>query len=202
VKLIVGLGNPGREYARTRHNVGFRVVDCLAKRLGIEIDRAKFKGEYAKGEWPSGGGDRDVMVVKPQTYMNLSGETVIGFMGYFKIDLADLLVVVDDVALALGALRIRRGGSDGGHNGLKDITLRLGTQDYARLRVGVGGREAGAVHVPMDLADHVLSRFSEQEEKELAGKIELAADACQCWAEQGVEPAMNKYNLKVQGSKG
>ncbi len=197
MKLIVGLGNPGRDYARTRHNVGFRVMDVLAGRLNIAFDRAKFKGDYAQGEMAGiSGEDRRVLLVKPQTYMNLSGETVLGFAGYFKIGLAEILVTVDDVALPVGALRIRRGGSDGGHNGLKDITLRLCSQDYARLRVGVGGREQGGAHHPADLAGHVLSRFSAPEEELMVKRIELAAEACQCWAERGIDPVMNVYNEK------
>ncbi|HYG75354.1 MAG TPA: aminoacyl-tRNA hydrolase [Planctomycetota bacterium] len=201
MKLIVGLGNPGGEYAKTRHNVGFRVLDRLAERLGTAFDRNKFKGEYATSELPDGkegfgNDDGKLLLVKPQTYMNLSGETVLGFSGFYKIGLTRLLVVSDDVTLPVGALRMRRGGSDGGHNGLKDITLRLGDQNYARLRVGVGGREEGAQRPAGDLAGHVLSRFSAEEEQVLVKRIDLAADACLFWAEKGVEAAMNKFNTK------
>ncbi|MCY3021888.1 MAG: aminoacyl-tRNA hydrolase [Planctomycetota bacterium] len=213
MKLIVGLGNPGREYAGTRHNVGFRVADLLAGRLGVEFDRRKFKGEYASAALPARAGpanaarqDEDeegdsgkLLLVKPQTYMNLSGETVSGFSGYFKISLAALLVVVDDVALPLGVLRLRRGGSDGGHKGLMDISQRLGSQEFARLRVGVGGREHGAATPVGDLADHVLRRFSAAEEEKLKGELALAADACLCWAQEGIEAAMNRYNAKGNG---
>jgi PTH1 family peptidyl-tRNA hydrolase len=199
MKLIAGLGNPGRDYAKTRHNAGFRVLDLLAGRLGEGFDRTQFKGEYARAAVPAKwekqlGSGGDLLLVKPQTYMNLSGETVQCFCGYYKIELPDLLVVVDDVALALGALRIRRGGSAGGHKGLKDIEQRLGSQDFARLRIGVGGRDAGAERPPEDLREHVLSRFSAAEEEVLKKSLELAADACLCWAGQGVEETMNRYN--------
>ncbi|MGD0089038.1 MAG: aminoacyl-tRNA hydrolase [Planctomycetota bacterium] len=214
MKLIVGLGNPGGNYARTRHNVGFRVADLLAEQLGAGFDRNKFKGEYAEASLPrlrhapkpaaaargpadeAESEDTRLLLVKPQTFMNLSGETVAAFAGYFKISLADVLVVADDVALPLGQLRLRRGGSDGGHNGLKDISLRLGGKSYARLRVGIGGREAGVERPAPDLAEHVLSRFSVEEADKLEVKLELAAEACLSWAQEGIEAAMNKYNAK------
>ena len=199
MKVIVGLGNPGREYAKTRHNVGFRVLDLLAEKLGGAFDRTKFKGEYAQGslpaQWAGSGAEAEtLLLIKPQTYMNLSGETVQGFCGYFKVPLNDLLVVVDDVALPVGVLRLRRGGSAGGHNGLKDIALKLGSQEYARLRLGVGGREAGGTPAPADLAGHVLSRFSSAEETVLKEKLNTAVEASLFWAGQGIEAAMNRFN--------
>lgn len=197
MKLIVGLGNPGAQYVKTRHNIGFRVVDLLAGKLGTQVDRSKFKGEYANAEQPGkvkDGDDGKLLLVKPQTFMNLSGETVVGFTGYFKIAVQDVLVIVDDVALPVGAMRIRRGGSDGGHNGLKDITRALGTQDYARLRLGVGGREANNERQPENLAGHVLGKFSQNEETVLAKAMEVAAEASLYWAANGVEAAMNKFN--------
>ena len=190
MKLIVGLGNPGKEYERTRHNAGFRVLDALAGKLGTAFDREKFKGLYATGD----AGEEKLLLVKPLTFMNLSGETVVGFGGFYKIGIDDVLVVVDEVALPLGALRMRRGGSDGGHNGLKNITLRLGSKEFARLRFGVGGREAGAERHPADLAGHVLGRFSAEEETLLATAMSKAVDACLLWATQGVEKAMNRFN--------
>lgn len=190
MKLIVGLGNPGKEYAKTRHNAGFRVVDQLASKLGAGFDRSKFKGEYAQADFSQ----NELLLVKPQTYMNLSGETVQGFAGYFKIGLPDLLVVSDDVNLPVGALRLRRGGSDGGQKGLRDISQRMGSQEYARLRVGVGGREENAERRAENLADHVLGRFSAQEEELLKQSLAEAVDACLFWAERGSEAAMNKYN--------
>jgi peptidyl-tRNA hydrolase, PTH1 family len=199
MKLIVGLGNPGREYAHTRHNIGFRVLDVLAGRLGTDFNRSKFHADYATGELgPEGGRGESVplLLVKPQTFMNRSGEPVLGFSSYFKIELRDVLVVSDDVVLPLGRLRLRSDGSDGGHNGLKDIIQWLGTREFARLRVGVGGREEDAQHVPGSLAAHVLSRFSGEEEKVLARQLPAAADACECWVRQGIAAAMNKFNVK------
>lgn len=203
MKLIVGLGNPGKEYARTRHNVGFRVIDRLSEKLGAPLDRSKFKGEYGTAELALGSDEDDgkLLLVKPQTYMNLSGETVVGFSGYFKIALKDILVVVDDVELPLGAIRMRREGSPGTHNGLKNISLRLGSNEYARLRLGVGGREAGAERQAQDLAGHVLSRFSEPEEEALKTKVDLAVDACIFWAQKGIDAAMNKYNVAEKKKK-
>ena len=201
MKLIVGLGNPGKQYEKTRHNAGFRVLDLLGERTGAEFGRQKFKGQYGQGELPLGwlgpaAGDGKLLLVKPQTYMNLSGETVVSFTGYYKIALEDLLVVVDDVALPLGTLRLRRSGSAGGHNGLKDIQARLGSQAYARLRLGVGGREAGDEGKPDDLAGHVLGKFGAQEEKIVSAALKRAADACLTWAGFGIEQVMNEYNVK------
>lgn len=201
MKLIVGLGNPGKQYERTRHNAGFRVLDLLGTRIDAEFGRQKFKGLYGQGVLPTGcsgpvAGDGKLLLVKPQTYMNLSGETVVSFAGFYKIGIADLLIVVDDVALPLGLLRLRRSGSAGGHNGLKDVQARLGSQAYARLRLGVGGREAGDVGRPDDLAGHVLGRFSAPEEKLLDAALKRAADACLTWAGFGIEQAMNVYNVQ------
>jgi len=208
MQLIVGLGNPGAQYAKTRHNVGFRVMDRLAEKLGTSFDRTKFKGEYASASRPGrakkddedGENDGKLLLLKPQTLMNLSGEAVVSLAGYFKIGLFGILVVVDDVALPLGVLRMRRGGSDGGHNGLKDITRALGSQQYARLRIGVGGREQDAQRPAENLADHVLSRFSASEETVLAKAVETAAEASLFWSENGIEAAMNRFNTKGQGS--
>ena len=208
MKLIVGLGNPGKEYAKTRHNVGFRILDILAQRLGAEFDRTKFKGEYASADLPAkwrgaaaADDDGKLLLVKPQTYMNLSGETVLGFSGFYKVPPPGVLVVVDDVALPLGALRMRSGGSAGGHNGLKDIAARLGTQEFPRLRLGVGGRHAGPGSPeqgsqPRDLSAHVLGKFSAAEEEVLKDKLDLCADACLFWAGHGAEQTATKYNSK------
>ncbi|MCZ7643683.1 MAG: aminoacyl-tRNA hydrolase [Planctomycetota bacterium] len=147
MKLIVGLGNPGRKYEQTRHNVGFRIAERLAELAGAAFDRRKFEAEYAEGRIPErhagpASGDGKLMLLKPQAFMNLSGAAVRDFCGYFKVAREDLLVVADDVNLPLGQLRLRRDGSAGGHNGLRDIEAQLGAQDYARLRVGVGGAKA------------------------------------------------------------
>ncbi|MFH0938266.1 MAG: aminoacyl-tRNA hydrolase [Planctomycetota bacterium] len=202
MKLIIGLGNPGREYSKTRHNVGFRVLDILAEQLGVAFDRNKFKGIYASAtvpeQWQKSSlpstKDSEILLVKPQTFMNLSGETAQCFCGYYKIELSSLLVVVDDVALPVGALRLRRNGSPGGHNGLKDITQRLSSQEFARLRIGVGGREEGTEQPAEDLRDHVLSRFSRTENELLKEKLKLAAACCLVWAGQGIADAMNSFN--------
>ncbi|HLX62256.1 MAG TPA: aminoacyl-tRNA hydrolase [Planctomycetota bacterium] len=195
MKLIVGLGNPGKEYERTRHNIGFRVADLLAGLVNEGFDRRKFKGEYADVLLDDlKGGKIELLIVKPQTFMNCSGEAVLGFSGYYKIELDDILVVSDDVNLPLGTLRMRSGGSDGGQKGLRDISLRLGSQNYARLRVGVGGREAGREHPPQDLAGHVLSRFASGEEEVLKKALPQAAEACLVWARKGASAAANLYN--------
>jgi peptidyl-tRNA hydrolase, PTH1 family len=208
MKLIVGLGNPGKEYAKTRHNAGFRVLDLLADKLGTSFDRSKFKGEYCDAALPDAWrrkkdddeDDGKLLLVKPQTFMNLSGETVLGFSSYYKIAVRDILVVVDEVALPLGVLRMRRAGSAGGHNGLKDIALRLGSQEFARLRLGVGGRDAATnPERKPNLVDHVLGRFSAEEEEVLKKQVPGAVEACLTWAGQGVEAAMNKYNAGEKG---
>jgi len=206
MKLIVGLGNPGAEHARTRHNAGFGALDVLAARLGAEFRQRKFKGRYTLAELPDrwrgpAAGDGKLLLVKPQTYMNLSGETVCGFLGYYKLGLAELLVVVDDVALPLGALRLRRAGSAGGHKGLEDIERRVGGAEYARLRLGVGGREAGAGQPVGSLTGHVLGRLRPEEEKVLAAAFERAGDACLTWAGEGCEAAMNRFNAPPSGSE-
>lgn len=206
MKLIVGLGNPGGEYARTRHNAGFRVLDSLAGKAGVEFRQRKFKGQFAIGELPREwqgpqAGDGRLLLVKPETFMNLSGETVVGFLGYYHLDRADLLVVCDDVNLALGALRMRRSGSAGGHNGLADIEQRLGGREYARLRCGVGGREADAERRVGALVGHVLGRFAPEEEEKLPAVFARAADACLTWAGHGCETAMNRFNAVETGKK-
>jgi len=201
MKLIVGLGNPGKQYEKTRHNAGFRVLDILAARVQGDFGREKYKAQFAEGSLPAkwqgpAAGDGRLMLLKPQTYMNLSGEPVASFAGYYKIARPELLVVVDDVAIPLGTLRVRLSGSAGGHNGLKDIERALGSQDYARLRVGVGGRDGQAPQPPGDLADHVLGRFSAGEEQVLEAALEAAADACLTWAGAGPQEAMNRFNVK------
>ena len=198
MKLIVGLGNPGKEYEKTRHNVGFRVLELLAGKVLTDFDRTKFKGEYATSSVEDSKGEKvELLLLKPQTFMNLSGEAVLGFSGFYKIGLDDIFVVSDDVCLQVGTLRIRAGGSDGGQKGLKDISRRLGSQQYPRLRVGVGGREVGREHPPADLAGHVLSRFSASEEEILRTALSDAADACLVWARKGISAAMNAYNKSV-----
>lgn len=194
MKLVVGLGNPGAEYRETRHNVGFQVVDELARRWGVDQWREAFEALTTKTVRD---GD-PVLLAKPLTYMNLSGRSVAGLANFYKIDPADLLVVTDDVALPLGRLRARRGGSDGGHNGLRSVAQSLGTQDYARLRIGVGRGEIqaadGRVVARPDMAGHVLGRFRPDERDTISAAILRAADASELFIAEGIERVMNAFN--------
>lgn len=184
MKLVVGLGNPGREYERTRHNVGFRVIDVLAGRHGIAVNRQRFSGLSGDGTI---GGER-VVLLKPMTYMNRSGRAVQAAMAFYKLEQADLLVVTDDMALPLGSLRIRPQGSAGGHNGLADIITALGGQGFARLRIGIGQVSGER------MVGHVLSAFTAAEEECIGQCIQRAADAVACWITDGVDKTMNTYN--------
>ncbi len=184
MKLVVGLGNPGKEYERTRHNVGFRVIDEVARRWRIEVSRRKFSSRVGGGTVGRG----RVLLLKPTTYMNRSGQSVIEAVAFYKVPLEDLLVVTDDLALPLGRLRIRPRGSAGGHKGLGDIIGRLGTDGFARLRVGIewaGGPK---------MVDHVLSPFGAQEQEPISQAVRRAADAVTCWVDDGVDTAMNTFN--------
>ncbi len=185
MKLIVGLGNPGPRYRNTRHNVGFQVLDLLAVRMGAAFDREKFHGLLAV----SGQGAKCVMLLKPLTYMNRSGIAVAEAARNKVTDMDDLLVVVDNVNLPFGRLRMRERGSAGGHNGLKSIIEHVGTQDFPRLRIGVGVNKAGE-----SLTDHVLGGFRPEERAELEGLIERAADGVIAFLEDGVVAAMNAVN--------
>ncbi len=183
--LIVGLGNPGKEYDGTRHNVGFAALDWLAEKYGLRFrKKGAWKGEIAEGNI----GDRAVILLKPHTYMNVSGESVALVMRYLQIELSHLLVVVDDIAIPLGQLRIRSHSSSGGHNGLKSIEEHLQTQGYARLRIGIGDRSAG------DLASHVLSPFRAEEKPLLPKILERAGEAIVRWLTQGLTSAMVGLN--------
>jgi len=182
VKLIVGLGNPGSKYSGTRHNVGFRVIDEAAKRASVAFESAAVDALIARVR------ASDLLLAKPMTFMNDSGAAVGGLLRYFKIDVADLLVVVDDVQLPLGKLRARARGSAGGHNGLKSIIQHVG-EDFARLRLGVGRGDAGR-----DLADHVLSKFDKDEVDEVERMIARAADASEAFVTGGIAAVMNQFN--------
>jgi PTH1 family peptidyl-tRNA hydrolase len=190
VKLVAGLGNPGRQYAGTRHNVGFEVVECLAARHGAAFEPAP-RDAARQARWRRGGTGDDVWLVEPLTFMNLSGEAIGGLARYYRVDPTDLLVICDDVALPLGRLRVRGDGSDGGHNGLKSVAAHLSTSAYPRLRVGVGRGDRRR-----DLADHVLSRFELEEREDAARAVERAADAVEVWVESGLELAMRTYNRR------
>lgn len=185
MKMIAGLGNPGPRYRNTRHNLGFMVLDGLAERLRVPLDREKHQGLISEA---AHGGGR-VLLVKPLTFMNLSGACIADAARNKVFDPADVLVVVDDVNLPLGRLRFRPGGSAGGHNGLKSVIERLGSDAFHRLRLGVGAKQSGG-----DLADHVLSRFAPEEWPEVNAMVAKAVDAALCWAADGMETAMNRYN--------
>ena len=184
--LIVGLGNPGKDYAHTRHNVGFRALDILADKLSCKVDKGKFQGLYGQTVY----GGRKIFLLKPQTYMNLSGRSVLQLSAYFNIPPQRIIVLFDDISLVPGRLRVRADGSAGGHNGIKSIIAEVGSQDFPRVKIGVGGK----AHPEQDLADHVLSGFSSLEEKALVSALGRAADAALCIIEKGVPETANRYN--------
>ena len=186
--LVVGLGNPGSQYEATRHNVGFRAVDALAKEAGVKIGRAKFQALTAQA---TVGGVR-VLLMKPQTYMNLSGVAVKQAADFYKVPPERVLVLFDDIDLDVGRLRIRRNGSAGGHNGIKSIISSLGSQEFPRIKIGVGAKP----HPDYDLADWVLSRFTLAEQKLLDPAIEHAAEAVPVIFTQGIERASSQFNRK------
>ncbi|HZZ73264.1 MAG TPA: aminoacyl-tRNA hydrolase [Pirellulales bacterium] len=185
MKLVVGLGNPGRKYQATRHNVGFEVVQELAKRHGRSEPKEKFQGELVTGEV---GGEK-LLLLCPRTFMNLSGASVLEARDFYKLADTDLLVVCDDFQLPLAKLRIRPQGSAGGQKGLADVIRRLGTEQIPRLRIGVGDLPSG-----WDPADFVLGRFTKAQQPEAEVSFQLAADAVELWATAGIAAAMNRYN--------
>jgi PTH1 family peptidyl-tRNA hydrolase len=185
VKLIAGLGNPGTKYRDTRHNVGFEVVDVLARRHGTEFESAPGEALMARVRSVGDG----LLILKPLTFMNLSGHAVAELIRYYRIALSDVLVVVDDVNLPLGRLRIRARGSHGGHNGLRSVAGQLGTDEYARLRLGVGRGDGRR-----DLADHVLARFEADERETIRSAVDRAADAAEMFVTDNIEKVMNSYN--------
>jgi len=187
VKLLVGLGNPGARYRGTRHNVGFAVADELARRWTVEFEGAPAEALMARARRVGPG----VTLVKPLTFMNLSGAAVAELVRYFRVELADLLVVADDAALPLGRLRARPRGSDGGHNGIGSLIERLGTEEFARLRIGVGRGDPRR-----DLADHVLARFEPDEGPAVEETIVRAADAAELFVDEGIDAVMNRYNAR------
>ena len=184
--LLVGLGNPGSKYESTRHNMGFLAVDGLARRKGFRFNKLRFRAWTA--EWMVNG--EKVLVMKPVTFMNLSGEAVGEAARFYKIPPDRVLVISDDVSLPQGKLRVRRNGSAGGHNGLKNIIAHLGTDQFPRIKVGVGGKP----HPDSDMADWVLSKFTGPDRQAMEAAIARAADAVTCLLSQGVDQAMARYN--------
>ena len=184
--LIVGLGNPGKQYERTRHNAGFRAIDLLAAQLGCKIDKGKFQGLYGQTTYQG----CKLFLLKPQTYMNLSGRSVLQLSAYYNIPPQRIIVMFDDISLEPGRLRIRADGSAGGHNGIKSIIQELGSQDFPRVKIGVGAKP----HAEQDLADWVLSAFSASEEKDLTAALPHAGEAALCIIQSGVPEAANRFN--------
>ncbi len=187
--LVVGLGNPGNEYRMTRHNIGFEAIDYIAVKNGVNINKLKFKGIYGekniKGE--------KVIFLKPQTYMNLSGDSIIEFCNFFKIPYENVIVISDDMSLERGRIRIRTKGGAGGHNGLKSIINRLKTEEFGRIRIGIGS----AANENMDMVNFVIGRFTKDEIPVLEKAIIKTADAVIDIIENGIDYAMNKHNTKA-----
>ena len=184
--LIVGLGNPGPEYAKTRHNCGFRALDILASKLNCRVDKGKFQGLYNQVSYK----DNKLYLLKPQTFMNLSGQSVKQLASFFHIPPQNIIVMFDDISLEPGRLRIRSDGSAGGHNGIKSVISCIGSQDFPRVKIGVGAKP----HPDYDLANWVLSNFTASEEKDLSSALERAADAALCIIDRGVPETANRYN--------
>ena len=186
--LIVGLGNPGKQYDRSRHNCGFRVLDILADKLGCKVDKGKFQGLYGQCSFDG----KKLLLLKPQTFMNLSGRSVLQLSAYYNVPPQRIIVLFDDISLEPGRLRVRSDGSAGGHNGIKSIIQELGSQDFPRVKIGVGAKP----NPEYDLADWVLSSFSALEEKALEPALERAADAALCIITHGISETANRYNGK------
>lgn len=193
MKLVVGLGNPGRQYSETRHNVGFRVLDEVARRARVEIDRFDKDFESLIAEAPVAA--ERVLLAKPQTYMNLSGKAAAAIRRFYKVEFGDLLIVSDDLDLEPGQIRLKPSGSAGGQKGLGDILAKLGTQEVPRMRIGIGKVHRSAT------VDHVLGTFAPDERDAAEEMITLAADAAACWAGEGLTPAMNRFNTKKDRNK-
>ena len=185
--IIAGLGNPGKKYENTRHNMGFLAVDLLAEKYGIKVNKLRFKALTGEGRIAG----QKVLIMKPQTYMNLSGESVRALMDYYKLDMEDLIVIYDDISLDVGQIRVRPKGSAGGHNGIKNIIQHTGTQEFARVKIGVGGKPEGG-----DLVKHVLGRFSREEDSLFRDVFALAKDAVVAIMNEDIQTAMNLVNGK------
>ena len=190
MKLIIGLGNPGREYTFTRHNVGFMVIEEVAMANSIKWKSSRrFKALKGEGKI----GPERCYLAMPQTFMNLSGNSARSLVNWLKIDLKHVLIVVDDAALPFGEIRLRTKGSDAGHKGLRSIIDCLGTNEFARMRIGIMGQGQSK-----DLSEHVLSGFTKKEQKSLPDILKHSSLACECWVENGIDAAMNQYNVKLK----
>lgn len=185
MKLIVGLGNPGKQYENTRHNIGFEVIDELSRKLSIPLNQSKFKGLYGIGFHKN----EKVVLLKPLTYMNLSGESIRAVMDFYRIEIEDLVVIYDDLDLPAGKIRLRQKGSAGGHNGIKSTVSHLGTQEFNRIRIGIDRPKNG-----MKVTDYVLGRFHEEEQAMTRDAVKKSADACETWMEKPFLQVMNEFN--------
>ncbi len=186
IRVIIGLGNPGKEYADTRHNVGFKTVDLLAKKLAVEFTQKKFSSIFGQTECEG----KKLILLKPQEYMNRSGQAVSAIKGFYKIEDSDLMVVTDDMAIEPGVIRVRAQGSAGGHNGLKDIIQKLGSDQFPRLRIGIGKSD-----LP-DSRDYVLGKIPTSHNQLLQDAIENASQALICWLRENIDSVMNRFNVK------
>ena len=184
--IVAFLGNPGIKYNGTRHNAGFMAADAMEKKLGVSINKMRFKALTQTADI----GEKKVLLMKPQTYMNLSGDAIVQAANFYKVPPERVIVVSDETALPIGRLRIRRGGSAGGHNGLKSVIARLGTDQFPRIRLGVGDKP----HPDYDMADWVLSAFKGQDAADMELVAKKAADAVECYITEGADRAMNKFN--------
>ncbi len=182
--VIAGLGNPGKKYENTRHNIGFITIDHIAETYNIKVDKLKFKSLVGEGRIAG----QKVILVKPQTYMNLSGDAIREVMNFYKLDSENLIVIYDDIDIELGALRIRKNGSGGTHNGMRSIVSQLGTRDFPRIRIGIGTSKS------KDLVDHVIGNFSKTEKTVLEDTVKSAAASVECMLGSGIDMAMNRFN--------
>lgn len=189
MKAIIGLGNPGMKYAGTRHNIGFDAVTAIADKYNLSINNKKFKGVYADGHIAG----EKVLLVQPQTFMNLSGECVREVADFYKLNPDEIIIICDDINLDVGRLRIRKKGSAGGHNGLKNIIAHLGTEEFPRIRVGVGEKTEG-----WDLADYVLARFDRDSEPVIREALANVVGAVETWISEGIDAAMNRFNVSAK----
>ena len=187
MKMIVGLGNPGNEYAGTRHNVGWMLVDALAEHLGINEWRSREKGMVAEGRI----GSEKILLVKPLTYMNNSGECVGPLMRWYKLEPEDIMAAHDDMDIPIGTIRIRKKGSAGGHNGIKSLLIHIGSENFGRLRIGIGRPQPG-----WSVINHVLAKFNDQEQEKIGDAIKQLIPAVECMVLEGPDMAMNKFNPK------